>query len=40
MNALRRAKREGDSAAIAAAEKHLQDVCRAEMQAFECGREA
>ncbi len=40
MNALRRAKREGDPAAIAEAEKHLQDVCRAEMAAFECGRDA
>lgn len=40
MNALRRAKHEGDPAAIAAAERHLQDVCRAEMAAFECGRDA
>lgn len=40
MNALRRAKREGDPATITAAEKRLQEVCRAEMAAFECGRDA
>ncbi len=31
MNAFRSAKASGDSAAVAAAEKHLQDVVRAEM---------
>ena len=39
MNALRRAKREGDRDAIAAAERHLQEVVRGEMSSFEgCGQ--